>query len=363
MPCKYLLIILFSLLTPNPSGHAQDSITYLYINGKNLTVSGRANAIGDTGYRRVDAAFASKLPRAVADLATNTAGVNIMFQTNARSIKVKWILRQYNTLWNMAPVAVNGLDMYGWNNGRWQYVTSARPVSDTNEVVLISNLEGKPRDYKLYLPLYSELSHIEIGVETGAEITKVSPERIPSKKVVIYGSSITQGASASRPGMAYPSIMSRNLHVETFNLGFSGNGKMEIELADVLGSMEADLYILDCVPNPSPAQIKERAVPFVKRLRELKPGVPVIMVESIIREQAHWDSTRKKVVADQNREFRNAYEQLKRERYNNLYYIEATNLMGNDHEATIDGIHLTDVGFMRISDEISKTVKKVLKIK
>ena len=86
--------------------------------------------------------------------------------------------------------------------------------------------------------------------------------------------------------MAYPAILSRRLNIETFNLGFSGSGKMELAMADVMASMDADVYILDCVPNPTPKEISERTIPFIKRLRQLKPGVPIIMIESIIREQS-----------------------------------------------------------------------------
>lgn len=340
---------------------AQDNSPYRFVNGSTLTVLGRAGSVHPAVYHRVDSIDRKKLSARLAELADNAAGININFQTDSKSIKVKWILGKFNQLWNMTPLAVNGMDLYGWKDQHWQYVASARPVADTNAAVLINHLDGNMSTYRIYLPLYAELKSIEIGVDSAATIKPANSEYIPLKKVVIYGSSITQGASASRPGMAYPSIISRDINVETFNMGFSGSGKMEIVLADILAKMDADVYILDCVPNPSPKQIHDRAVPFIRRLRQLKPGVPIILIESIFREDGNWDSVKGKYVADQNKEFRKAYEQLVSEEFPKLYYISNVGLIGDDHEATVDGTHLTDLGFTRFAERVEGVLVKALK--
>jgi lysophospholipase L1-like esterase len=144
-------------------------------------------------------------------------------------------------------------------------------------------------------------------------------------------------------------------------LGFSGSGKMEIEMANILGKMDADVYILDCVPNPSPKQIHERAVPFVKRLRQLKPNVPIILVESILREDGNWNTVKGNYVRNQNKEFRQAYEQLIAEKIQNLYYISNKDLIGNDHEATVDGTHFTDLGFTRFAKHMEDMLQTIFK--
>ncbi len=353
-------LFLFFLTMYSTILEAQQAAPVKYVDAADLTVIGRAASVGATQFQRIADPFLPQLPKRVAELSKNSAGIYIAFQTNSKRIQVEWVLEKYISLWNMTPLAINGLDMYGLKGDKFQYVSSARPLSDTNSVVLIEGLSGEMTQYKLYLPLYASIKNIRIGVDSIAAIEKVAAQHLPQKKVVIYGSSITQGASASRPGMAYPSILSRRFNIETFNLGFSGSGKMEIALADVLAGMDADVYILDCVPNPTPAEIKERAVPFIKRLRQLKPGVPVMMVESVIREQSYWSSRRHNIVFSQNEEFRKAYEQLKKENFRDLYYITAANLLGDDHEATIDGTHVTDLGFTRMADEIGKTLKPLL---
>lgn len=333
--------------------------SFKYTDGHLLNLRG-SSFFTSNDYDRIDSVQRKKLPPAVQSLAQNSAGLNINFETNATCIRVNWELDKFVELWNMTPVAVNGLDLYALKNGKWQYVASARPQGNKNSVLLIDNLNGDKTTYRLHLPLYSKLTKLKVGVPVSADIAPADKVFSLSEKIAIYGSSITQGASASRPGMAYPSIIARKLGVETINLGFSGSAKMEIEMAEILANISADVYILDCVPNASPEQIKQRAVPFVRLLRKKRPDVRIIMVESIYRETAHWNIETKKRVESQNEAFKKAYEILINENAENLFYITSDNLIGDDHESTIDGTHLTDLGFMRFADEIITTLKKIL---
>lgn len=335
-----------------------------YVEGESLTVSGRPKFIHPGHFNRVDSLDFKALPQGVRNSAPHSAGLNILFKTNSRYIGVKWSLRKYNTRPNMTPIAINGLDLYGWNGRSWQFVSSAAPgpESDNNTATLVNNLSKEMCQYRIYLPLYAELTGIEIGVNEGSAIEPADPEYLPKKKVVIYGSSITQGASASRPGMAYPSIISRKLNIETFNLGFSGAAKMEIEMADVLAKLPADLYILDCVPNTSPDQIKERALPFIRKLRLLRPNIPILMVESIFREGGNWDRQLGVRVRQQNDSFKEVYKQLVSEKFQQIYYLPSDKLIGSDHEATVDGTHLTDLGQIRLARQISREISGILEL-
>lgn len=337
---------------------AQDSLALKFVDGHELKLSGRAFN-SNQNYHRLDSSDRKLLIPRVKELATNSAGLSISFTTDAKTISLQWRLARWLDQWNMTPLAVNGLDLYGLKDGKWSYVASARPTGLNNSAVLVKNLDGQMRDYRLYLPLYTEISEVGVGVPTNATINKSAPPA-NQKRVVIYGSSITQGASASRPGMAYPSIMARSQNIEVINLGFSGSGTMETEIVDVLAKIPADVYILDCVANPSPQMIKDRAYGFVKKLRTLRPNTPIIMVESIFRETGNWDSQIGARTTQQNMEFRNAYQRAMGDSDKNLHYIFSKDLIGNDHEATIDGTHLTDVGFMRLAEAIGEEVKKVI---
>ena len=331
-----------------------------YTNGSELTVLGISGAGDPVSFHRVDSANLNGLPTTVKKLAKNPAGAAILFRTDSRFIKVKWTLENYKIWWNMSPLTVNGTDLYGWNGKSWQYVASARPSDAENETVVIRNMDGKMRHYMMYLPLYSTLKSIAVGIENGATIQKADLEFLPEHRIAIYGSSITQGASASRPGMAYPSVIGRALNAEVYNFGFSGSGKMEPGAADFLKKSDADVYILDCVPNPSPEEIRSRTVPFVKRLRKAQPDTPLVMVESVFREHGHWDLETGKRVRAQNRAFHDAYKQLINSGEKNIYYIRGDELTGSDHEATSDGTHLSDIGHHRMAQHLIPVIKKLL---
>ena len=353
----YLLLVLLPL-----SGWGQET-EIKYIEGKDLELRGRGDIVTSDRFYRLDSLDALNLPKRVQELSRNTAGLNLNFKTNSRSIHLKWEVDEYRNLWNMTPLAVNGFDLYAWNGTSWQFVSSAKPSDTQSSDVIIRNLDGEMRNYRLYFPLYSGVDQVQVGIDKTSEILSQDDFLAPRKKAVIYGSSITQGASASRPGMAFSSIISRDLQMELINLGFSGSGKMEIEVAEILGTMQPDLFILDCVPNPSPEQIRERAIPFIRELRRAQPNTPILMVESVFRENAHWDSKWNERMIDQNKAFRKAFETLKEQGYKHLYYIPSEELIGNDHEATIDGVHFTDLGHFRIAARISESIKEILNLK
>ncbi|HMI04572.1 MAG TPA: SGNH/GDSL hydrolase family protein [Pedobacter sp.] len=354
---KYFL--LSCLLFTIAAAQAQQGPVYKYIDAQHLSKSGQWPKSTEN-YYRIQAAERQALTKAVQTLSLNPAGISITFQTNSKNIAAKWKLNPYRVMGNMSPLGVSGLDLYGWNGKKWQFAGVGIPSKDENSRTLIGNLDGQMRHYKIYLPLYTELGSLEIGVDESAEIKPAAPEYLNQKKVVIYGSSITQGASASRPGMAYPSILSRKINVETINLGFSGNGKMEIEIADLLAAIPADVYVMDCVPNPSPEEIKERSYPLIAKLRRLKPDVPIVMVESIQRQAANWDNQAKTRLTSQNAEFKTSYDRLIKEKYKGIYYIKSAELIGSDHEATTDGTHLSDLGFLRMAERVAKELKGIL---
>src|SRR5690606_33051553 len=213
---------------------------------------------------------------------------------------------------------------YGLKDSVLQYVSSGIAKAAQNEVRIIKNMESSMTSFRLYFPLYSTVKTLVIGIDQNASITPVP--FIDRQRIVIYGSSITQGASASRPGMAYPSIIGRSLGAEVVNLGFSGSGKMEAEMAAIIKNIPADVIVLDCVPNASPSQISERTVPFVKILRSAQPNVPILMVESVFREAGNWNQVLGQRVQDQNKAFYDSYQKLLEMGYTQLYYIYSEQL-------------------------------------
>lgn len=342
---------------------AQDKLGVTYVDAAQFKLLGKSIVSDSLKFYRISEDLAAKLPKRVKELSKNTAGFNLIFKTNSTSIHIKWRLSEYKILPNMTPIAVDGFDLYGWNKGKWQFVAAARPSGLENMSTFIENLNGEMRHFKIYFPLYTGVEKVELGVDEKSSILPAADAFLPAKKIVVYGSSITQGASASRPGMAFTSVLGRKLNADITNLGFSGAGKIEIEVAEVISKIKADLFVLDCVPNPSAEEIRTRTIPFVERLRKTNPNVPILMVESLFRENGYWDQKMGETVKKQNAAFNAAYKKLKSTGMINLYYLNNDDLIGTDHEATIDGTHFTDLGHVRMADKLYQSITTILSTK
>ena len=153
-------------------------------------------------------------------------------------------------------------------------------------------MKGIGTEYMLYLPLYDGLENLEIGVKSTATISNPlvdSPRR--EKPVVFYGTSITQGGCASRPGMAYPNQLSRMLDRQIINLGFSGNGQLDLEIAEVMADIDASCFVMDCLPNVTVSQMDEKYFRFLEIIREKKSDIPILLVETILFPHMYFDQT------------------------------------------------------------------------
>jgi lysophospholipase L1-like esterase len=210
----------------------------------------------------------------------------------------------------------------------------------------------------IYLPLYEEITDLQVGVTAGSSITSLAnPFR---GKVVVYGSSITQGAAAARPGLAYPSIIGRNTGIHFINFGLSGSAKMEPAVADMINDVNADAYILDCVPNASSSEITANTAPLVRKIRARHPSSPIIMIQSIFRETGNFNLTTRNNVQTQNTLFQAEYDKLVAEGVTGLTMIQSTGLIGHDHEASVDGTHPNDLGFERMVAVIQPEITPII---
>ena len=219
-------LIMFPLTT-----FGQQKSNFTYMPAQELLLVGKATTEGEY-FHRVDTAKYCTMPPAVKKLFTNSAGLAISFTTNSPVIKAKWTVPDNYQLPNLTRLAQKGLDLYIKRDGKWQFAGVGMPGGVTTERVIVDNMGTEEKECLLYLPLYDELKSLEIGVSSDAHIHK--GENPFKEKIVVYGSSILQGASASRPGMAYPARLSRSSGYNFINLGLSGNGKMEKEVAGML---------------------------------------------------------------------------------------------------------------------------------
>lgn len=354
-----ITLILSMMLAKSGGGATIDSLKY--VDAANFELIGKGFTDTENIYDRLPASLNGKTRPPVWSLSKNCSGLAIRFRTNSTIIAAKWEVTGDVVMNHFAPTGIKGLDLYCLKNGKWQFVNSARPSGKKTSTTIINHMLGNDMEYMLYLPLYDGLVSLEIGVKSTATIgnsTIDSPRK--AKPVVFYGTSITQGGCASRAGMAYPNQLSRMLDRQIVNLGFSGNGQLDLEIAEVMADIDASCFVMDCLPNVTVAQMNEKYVRFLEIIRKKKPDVPILLVETILFPHMYFDQTVFALLREKNEVLKKIYtDQKKNDRH--MYYMKGEKLIGNDFEATVDGVHLTDLGFLRISENLYPVIRKIIK--
>lgn len=296
-------------------------------------------------------------------LGRNSAGLYIRFRSNSTSIYARWESTFNNTMTHMTDTGTKGLDLYALEDGRWRHVCSAQPQGKTSERAIIRYMDPVEREYMLYLSLYDGVSSLEIGVDRGAFLGQPEVDSPSSERpVVMYGSSILQGGCANRPGMAHTNILSRRLDREVINLGFSGNALLDMEIAELMASVaDPGLFVLDYVPNASAEAIDQTGEEFFRVLRNAHPLVPVVFVEDPIFPHSAFDNAILKEINEKNAAQKRLFRKLRKSGERRIYYVGAEGMIGDDGEATVDGIHFTDLGAVRYVEHILPVVRKALR--
>ena len=208
---------------------------------RNLNLEGKGWQETQSYFDRLPAKAEAKVRPPVWNLSYDSAGMLVRFVTDATNIHARWVLRSTNlAMPHMAATGVSGLDLYVRTSAdKWHWVAVGIPRATSNSVELVKESAPGQHEFLLYLPLYNGVKGVEIGVPESASLSKAGPwGRGERKPIVFYGTSILQGGCASRPGMVHTAIIGREFNWPIINLGFSGNGKMEPELADLLAELE-----------------------------------------------------------------------------------------------------------------------------
>lgn len=354
-----LVTLLIFVLGLSTEAAEKKEVAINWYEASSLTVEGRGWEQTETFFHRLPKSAHGKVIDPVWWLGADTAGIAVRFVSDSPEFRARWELNSPNIAMNhMAASGVSGLDLYVRHNGKWRWLAVGRPTAQANEAALIVNLPKKSREYTLYLPLYNGVSKLEIGVPEGSKIEPAPPRTRDMKPVVFYGTSITQGGCATRPGMAYPAIIGRWLDVPTINLGFSGNGRCEPEVADLLAELDPSVYVIDCLPNMSQVPVDERIRYLLDVLRRERPKTPVVLVENITYQNTFIRSDMAAI--PRNETLAQIFKEVSPQWNGLLYYVKGDRLLGDDGEGTVDGTHPTDVGFLRIAEVLSPVVEKAL---
>ncbi len=335
-----------------------------WYDAKTLPVEGRGWNATASFYSRLPARAESRVPGAVWELSQRTAGMGIRFVSDAPVINVRWEVTYADLgMPHMPPSGMSGVDLYGYNDGGWRWAGCGIPQGKRTTVPMGGALLPGEREYLLYLPLYNGVVDLAIGLPEGARIKAAEPRKhggAGRKPFVVYGTSIVQGGCAARAGMGYVEILARKLDRPSINLGFSGNGRMEPMLAELLAELDVSAYVLDAVPNMTPTLIEERLAPFVATLRQARPQTPIVIVEGVTYQRAWLQTPGTAGHEARNAALRHAYRQLIDRGVSGLHWVDGAGLLGDDGLGTVDGVHPTDLGFHRMAQVLEPVLRPLV---
>lgn len=311
-------------------------------------------------FDRLPARAKANVREAVWNLSRHSAGMRVHFRAATEIIHVDHSLSTDKlSMPHMPATGVSGLDLYGKDSsGTWRWISVTHPTTRDIRTELVRGLPGDLMDFTVYLPLYNGTEHLRIGVPKGSVFEPVAPRT--EKPIVFYGTSITHGACASRPGMPHPAILGRRLDRPVINLGFSGNGKMEKEVGQYLTELNASVFVIDCLPNMDAAEITQRTVPLVQQLRAAHPTTPVVLVEDRSYSGSWVLSSQKRRNESSREALRGEYRKLLDSGVTGLHYIDGESLLGADRDDTTDGSHPSDLGFLRHADAMESVIRSAL---
>lgn len=333
---------------------AQKASQLKYVNAEEFAVlinKGYENT--QMEYSRLPIDLKSEIRKEVWDLGLNSAGLAIRFSSNSKCLGAQWRLLNNFHMAHMPGTGIRGIDLYVLDEGEWRFVGTAQPNGKESRNIFFRNGDGSDREYLAYLPLYDGVEKLEIGIDSTATIRGPKVKTFKDKKpILFYGTSITQGGCASRPGMCYTNILGRWLQCETINLGFSGNARMDSALAKAIIKVDAKKYVIDCLPNCTQQIIRDSGYVFLSTLAKSRPEVTIYMVENVYFSDRRVNTKTMSDLIEKNRLWRELYKRLRGEGYKNLKYIPAKNLVGIDDEHSVDGAHFTDLGFYRMASSL-----------
>jgi hypothetical protein len=368
---KRAIAILVTLTLSAPAVGAQDKFDpqkalagreMVWTEVKDLGLEGRAFADTEAPYDRLPVRAKGKVRGAVWSLSKHSAGMCVRFVTDAPQIQARWKLTSTKlAMPHMPATGVSGLDLYVKSDKGWRWLAVGQPKEQANQVVLVTDIPAGKREYMIYLPLYNGVSSVEIGVAKQNTLTRAPAYPKDHKPIVFYGTSITQGGCASRPGMVHTAILGRRLDHPVVNLGFSGNGRMEPEVVEFIAEIDASCYVIDCLPNMKAEEVAQKTEPLVALLRKARPSTPVLLVEDRDYSNGHLLPSPRKRNRESQSALKAAYERMTKAGVKGLHYLEGAHLLGDDDEGTVDSSHPTDLGFLRQAEAFEKALRPILK--
>jgi lysophospholipase L1-like esterase len=309
-----------------------------------------------------------KLRFDIQNLSMNPSGGRICFKAITKGIGIEAEFLPTAQFVGFSRSGQYGIDLYVDN----RFFQTFTPNRDGYFINLIKTDGSKEHDYTLYLPIYTtvKIKSLVIESEDGEDGKITGKHEFAVKKpIVFYGSSITQGAFASRSALTFPAIIGRRLNADIINLGFSGNGKGEPEVADLISEIDASVFVMDWGVNLGSPQeeglIEQRYRSFLRTIKNKHPKTPILIVSPLYIQSPPWDEITPRLMEKIQVEIKAAYDEEVKNGNKLIQFIDGYIVASKDMEYndyTVDGTHVNDLGFGRYADIITPVLKKILKI-
>lgn len=360
---RKLIISSFVILLSVLSIQAEDKgESFIFTDAASLKVCGQTATPCYGSFTRLPARLQDISRKNIWDLGLCSTGVYIRFSSDAGKFRFHWSSYPFNVYNNMTPVAQCGLALYVRDGKTWNYVGSARPKGKDFEfkyTVNCSLLEGTTHEYMLYLSLYSGVKDLQIGIPENCSISQPLLD-LPKDEhpVILYGTSITQGASASHPGMSGCNQLARRIDRTVINLGFSGNAYYDTEIAELIASYpDPAAYIIDNW-NGQALIAEQHLEDFISIIRKAHPTTPIVFTNrskkpGYLYNQADIDEYDSRTKA-----FSEIYTKLRKAGDKNLYFLLPVT-SGPENSGSVEGVHFTDDAFTRWVDTVYPLLKRL----
>lgn len=316
-----------------------------------------AAQMDDNGIYRLPKSIAGSISEGVDTLSSHTAGVRVRFKTNSDYIAIVAQYSNISKFSHMTLTGIAGFDMYVYENEGYEFVKAFIPPVELKDFYASEHYFdcSRMRDITINLPLYSSVKTLKIGLKRNSELQK-SENYINTKPIVYYGSSITQGGCASRPGMTYESIISRKFNCDYINLGFSGSAMGETKMAEYISHLDMCCFVYDYDHNaPTSQHLAKTHKQMYEIIRKNNPELPIIIASMPWHDKnsCNWAKERRAVIIDTYNKAIDAGDK-------NVYFVDGMKYyesygMSN---CTIDGCHPNDLGFWAMANEFIKVMDK-----
>ncbi|HIG86209.1 MAG TPA: hypothetical protein EYQ25_04125 [Planctomycetes bacterium] len=359
---QFLVRLLWLLMVVSPLSSQDDDDGMQWIALHDLTVEGQGWSDVESPFDRLPARAKGVVRGVVWALSQDSAGICARFTTDATEIHCRWGLRSSElAMPHMPATGVSGVDLFvRGSEGRWLWLACPRPDKQEMEATLITDIDPGLREYMLYLPLYNGVSHCEIGVPSGRKLAP-GPDRPEGqrKPILFYGTSITHGACASRPGACHTALLGRRFDRPVINLGLSGNGRMEASVGQFLCELDPAVFVVDCLPNMNGGMVTERLEALVHQLRKARPLTPILLVEDRTFGNAFLHPKRRLHHQASRKALREGLERLRGQGVKGLILVEGATLLVNGD--TVDGSHPSDLGFVHQAEVLGAALEPLLR--